>query len=512
MGSVWPAVAFWGAVASVVLVYPLASGLISAILYSADDGLSPWRVSWVLLATSVGWALGVGVLSALIAFVGAWASRGWRAWWTPVLVLPILMPSSLVSSALNLLRAPGTPIGDWLAMGPSVRPMLVGRALAVVGLSLWASPLAQLVLAAGVRTVDPTVLEAARLSRRGPWGWIRLRLALSRRFLPAAIGVVGVLMLGSAVPMHLAQMDTYALRLWLELDVSGPDGRWRVLAASWPMVGIASVAAGALVMLIARPNIWPRGMAEVPSSRWSVGVALLVPVVAVVLPAALYAMDLDSPSTLSTLWRTESGAIMTSLMVSACVSLVSVGVAAAVWIGLGGDRWARRTTLVGVFAALVMGLLPGVVVGAMVGDAWRGVPAIEEHWAVLVLAHLARFLVVPAVVGVLLAWSEPSEDRDLRVLFGAVGPIGWARTVGWRAAMALASAGLVAGALSFNEIESAVMVIPPGMQSLARVMLDLLHYQRYEHLSGLSLIVVCCGMLLAAGSAVLWGMCGRAPR
>ena len=70
-------------------------------------------------------------------------------------------------------------------------------------------------------------------------------------------------------------------------------------------------------------------------------------------------------------------------------------------------------------------------------------------------------------------------------------------------------AGAASAALSIHEIESAVVVSPPGMASLARSMLNLLHFQRYEHLSGLSLIVIAFGTLLVLASAALWWLCIR---
>lgn len=55
-----------------------------------------------------------------------------------------------------------------------------------------------------------------------------------------------------------------------------------------------------------------------------------------------------------------------------------------------------------------------------------------------------------------------------------------------------------------HEIESAIVVSPPGMPSLARSMLNLLHYQRYEHLAGLSLVVIGFGTLVVCVAAGLW--------
>ena len=506
-GSPWPAVGLWALLVALVSGFPLGKALIDAVGGVTSDGVGELLApQWSLLGMSVVWAVLIGCLSVVFGWCGAWASRGWRAWWTPLLVVPILMPSSLASSGFGLLRAPGTAIGDWLAMGPSWRPIFVGRAIAILGLAFWTSPIAQLVLSARVRSIDPASLEAARLVGGGPVAWVRLRLGMSLRHMLLAAGAVTILMLGSAVPLHLAQMETYATRVWLELDATSAGDRWRVLVTAWPMFLIAASVSVVVVRHFRKRPGWMRGQGgeESHARRVPVVLALAVPVLAVLVPAVLFAVDLESLSTISTVWRTESGSAGLAWLVAAGLAVSSVVMASCVWIGLGGGVAARRVTLAGVALMLMTALLPGVVTGVLVGSAWRGVGAVSDSWVIVLLAHLARFGALPALVGVLLAWSEAEEDRDLRLMTGATGVVGWAKTVGLRSWPALTLAGAASAALSIHEIESAVVVSPPGMASLARSMLNLLHFQRYEHLSGLSLIVIAFGTLLVLASAALW--------
>ncbi|MCA9273379.1 MAG: hypothetical protein KDA31_10060 [Phycisphaerales bacterium] len=505
-GSSWPAVVVFVVIAGAACVYPLVHFMWKAVEGARGSpdpiGFSP---SFGLLGETVGWAVLIGCLSVVIAWPGAWLSRGWRTWWSPVLVAPILMPSWLVYSGLGLLRGPGTVIGDWLAMGPSWRAVAVGRALAVVGLALWATPIAQLVIASRVREIDPASLEAARLVGRGPMLWTRLRLGMSWRRSVLAAGLVSVLMVGSAVPLHLAQMNTYATKIWLELDATTADERWRVVLAAWPVLVIVIIASLAVCAGLWRCGRSMRGDGVELRSSGFLGAAISLVVVglAVVVPAALFALDLESAETISTVWRTESRAIGSAWMVAGAVGLIGAMTSAAVWIGLGGGRWARRTTISCVLASIVTALLPGVVTGVLIGGAWR---VIDDSVLIVILAHVSRFLALPVAIGVLLTLTEPSEDRDLRVISGATGPIGWARTSGVRGWPAIAAGALAMGGLSMHEIESAMVVSPPGMASLARSMLNLLHFQRYEHLAGLALMVIGFGTLLVCGASGLWGV------
>ena len=51
------------------------------------------------------------------------------------------------------------------------------------------------------------------------------------------------MMIGSAVPLHLAQIDTYAIRIWLGLNETRREEHWKVWLAAWPLVA-AAIAAG----------------------------------------------------------------------------------------------------------------------------------------------------------------------------------------------------------------------------------------------------------------------------
>lgn len=506
-GSPWPALVLWVLLIALIAGYPLAVVMLDLVRgISSGESSDAWALNARLLGLSVAWAVLIGALSAVLGWIGAWASRGWRVWWTPVLVIPILMPSSLASSGFGLLRGPGTFIGDWLAMGPSWRAVFVSKSLAVIGLALWSCPLAQMIVAARVRAIDPATLEAGRLVGGGPLGWARLRFGMSLGHTLVAAGAITVLMLGSAVPLHLAQMETYATKIWLELDATSVRDRWRVIASGWPLFLIAAAVSLTVVWHLRKRPAWLRGVGteEACVGRLPVILAMLVPVLAVGVPGVLFAVDLESLSTISTVWQTEAASAGHAWLVAAALAVSCLVMTSCVWIGLTGGGAARSVTLVGVALLLILALVPGVVTGMLVGSAWRDVRFVSDSWVVVLLAHLARFGALPALVGVLMAWSEPREDRDLRELAGATGVVGWLRTVGLRSWPVMALAALACAAFSLHEIESAIVVSPPGMDSLARSMLNLLHFQRYEHLSGLSLIVITLGTLPVLAIAGIW--------
>jgi hypothetical protein len=147
-----------------------------------------------------------------------------------------------------------------------------------------------------------------------------------------------------------------------------------------------------------------------------------------------------------------------------------------------------------------------VLVGSAVSAAWAGVPPVRDGLAIVVLAHLARFCVIPALVA---CWVVATEPVELRMLLRQEprGFAPWFRAVAARRWPAFAGAGLAVGALSLHEIESAVMVVPPGPGNLPQQILEYLHFWRREEMSAAGVILLGLGLVSAVGASALlaWG-------
>ena len=165
----------------------------------------PWR----LLLRSLAWAAGVGVLSTLVAIPAAWHARGRPAAMLAFMV-PLALPSYFAYGALNLLRAPGTPLGDWLAglvdQGFPDAPMLAGRVIAALSLTLWTWPLAMLAMLPAARGVSDDLLDQIEVDAPGPVQRMLARVWLLGAAPWLAATLVGLVVLGSPVPLHVAQV------------------------------------------------------------------------------------------------------------------------------------------------------------------------------------------------------------------------------------------------------------------------------------------------------------------
>ncbi len=510
------AAAFLVVLVALSIAFPLLSvAWISLSAPSPAEGLpSPWRVDGARLISSFLTAALIGVLATACAWPAAWAARALPARAFAVLLVPMLMPSYLAFIGWSQLRAPGTWLGDWLMRGPATGPnwwsIAAGRVCAVGGLVLWSWPLAMLVLAARIRRIDPSILDSLRMEPAPAWRRAITLAALCRGSLVGAALAVALVMLGSAVPLHVAQLDTYAIELWRLLAETPPAAHGRIWIASWPLVLIALLA-GLWVgrRVVGAPESGdtapPRTGRLSTGARWTLGGAGLLWALSVIAPGLLMAMDIRHPGFVADFWRAHAQGCLVTGAVAGVVAIVAAALSIAVWIGL--DAWRgrvwREITRWCVVALIAAGLVPGVLVGSATAAAWNRLdissPVIDL--GAVVLAHVARFGFVAALVGWWAARCEPVEERALRVIDGADSLPGWFRTA-WPAQSGLILAGAAAvGLLSFHEIEAAMMLQPAGFQSFPQQMLQLLHYNRMEDVATAVVVVLGCG-LLASGLVV----------
>ncbi len=493
-----------------------------------------------LLFQTLAWAIGVALIATLFAWPGAWAirRRGWGI--VGLLCVPLMLPNYLAYAAYNILRSPGWFLGNWLEalakQGFTNAPIYAGRIIALLGLSLWAWPIAAIILGASVKRLDPAVLDALRLEPMGPLRRSLVTLRLCRAGIIGAIGAVTLVMLGSAVPFQLSMVSHYAIKIWLDLTLA--PGSWRVWAAAWPLVLIAVVAgwlnASRIIHAIrtqedsdtSTPSPYTRG-GMAPMFAGS-----LLWLASVIIPLALFAISLSIVNTdhgialaldqwkaIPRFFKLAGDSITGSLWVCAAVGIISVIITTAVWqslscvarqsLAVSSDFPRHRPTFI-LFttrAFLIAGLLPGVLTGAAVAAAANMTPATSDladsPW-ILVLGHTARFAFVPALVGCWLAAIEPRQERELRTLDGALNFTGWAMASLPIQAGALIAAALATAALSLHEIEAAIVLQPPGSPSLAQAMLAYLHQLRMGDLSAAGVVLVGGGLIVAIIAA--WGV------
>jgi len=525
----WAATALLAALVAIIALWPLAYAAWRIVQGLARDGIRVVHAEdrtleglhLPLAVSTLASAILIGLLATLLAWPAAWwvrrlAGRGPGV--LAILCVPLLLPASLAYSGWGLARAPGTLLGDSIeraaGQGWTDLPIIVGKILAFGGLSLWASGIAILILVPAVRRVDAALIDAIDLEAVGPRGTLAresLKIRWCAGSIATSIAIVSLVMIGSPVPLHLAQIDTYATRVWLALDRTPQAQQWAAWLAAWPIIIAATVGAwwASRVMTEVAEDSSPG-----PSSREErrgtlrVGIlSLLTWSCAIIVPIALFAFSVRNATSYATVLRVNADAIARSLAAALGVALVLMLVCALTWAAASCSPAAssshtprRRTpTLARTLVRLlvVVGLCPGVLVGSWVASAWSGLPVIADSPVMVVLAHAARFAFITGLIGLRLAAMESPAQRDARLLDGGVGLIGWARSLGWTASIPLAGVAVIVALLSLNEIEASIMVVPPGFDTLARRVLDYLHFARLEELSALSVMLGGAGFALA---------------
>lgn len=491
-------------------VTPAATG-------AAAPGGAPATTVQVIFATA-GVPLVIAFGSLLLAWPTCWLLReisGRSRLALALLAVPMLMPAYLAYAGFGLARAPGTWLGEIVNRWPSGANVLFGQSLAVVGLVLWCWPLATVALLGAVRRVEQEHLDQLALSGAGWWASFCQRFAMVRGALLSTFGLIALLMLGSAVPLHLAQIPTLAIDLWARLALAPTSTK--VWLDSWPLL-IAAVAgavwiarwAGADLPHEARttpaPNTKTTAWA-IPIAAWLLGVAV---------PLVLFACSIKHTKLLIDFWRENTESVVDSLTVAAAVGAVLAGLALAAWYAA-ENPVTRRFVVWGLGLQLLGLLLPGVLIGCAIGGLlnhpvlggfgrWIG-----DSTGAVALGHVARFGALGTAAGLWLARLEAPSLRDARRLAGGDGVMVWLALAVKPQLATLVGVAIAGMCLSLHEIEATIQLQPPGYRSLAQVMLDHLHMNSIHELASAGVNVLTTGVILAAAGGWLVARASTEP-
>lgn len=429
------------------------------------------------------------------------------------MLAPVLLPNYLAYAGWGVLRGPGSMLGDWIARRDPWVSVWAGEAFAVFGLALWAWPIASLVMGLMLARTSDGVWESLRLE---PRSW---RVGIERlRLLAPALGAgsltVSVLMTGSAVPLHVAQVQTYAIRLWKQMQLmETPE---RAFLGSGPLMLLAAVCAWVVVRGLGRRQAGPSqavasdthddgsAMHATGSSHASVGRRawiglLIVWGLSIPVPLVLFLWSLRQWRALTDFWIVGGPALLHSLKIGAMVGVGGVLLACAtcaagslarqVFGARAGAEGLPLSVRMSVAVGVVMALVPGVLVGVAFNRAYAlgqvGVWFGGDVWADVrvALTHLARWGVLGVLVGVRMTLGEARSLREMRWLDERSPAVSWVYLLLWPNVAPLVGLGVALACLSMHEIESTIMVQPPGAQALAQLMLDALHFSKEDALA-----------------------------
>ncbi|UCG33480.1 MAG: hypothetical protein JSU68_02370, partial [Phycisphaerales bacterium] len=182
-------------------------------------------------------------------------------------------------------------------------------------------------------------------------------------------------------------------------------------------------------------------------------------------------------------------------------SLSLVGGLLALWVGLAVSTWTTwdRPAMLLLFAA---GFLPAALIGKALAITYVHVPAIYDHWPILVLVYAARFAWIGALVGWLMRAGGSDDLERVAGLDGAT-----AEQVFWRVRVALHGPLVLCGWLAASgfclaELAAASQVALPQYGLLSMILIEKFHRFEEQMLVSISLTLQLLP-LVAAGVLIL---------
>ncbi len=429
-------------------------------------------------------------------------------------ITPIWLPAAMVYTAGNLLRAPDTLIGNAIISYSTSSDDLrwvtiwIGYAIAIFGLSLWAAPISALLIASGLGSRsnlydEMLAIEPIGLIRRA-FIWIRIhRSILIRSWI-----LISILMLGSAVPLHLAQLETWSIVIWRDLAESAPNQWGSVWISSYPVLIAGCIGAWVLTKYLIKPTdelrYEDRGNTQATSNRKTVFSAGIVWGLGTLIPLLAMLITLDDLGSIIHFWRVQFQAVQDSSVIALAAGASTLLIALLVSINLGSpSSITRKITAICVFLLCILGLIPGILIGAAIArSSYFG---IADGFSGALLAGMIRSAFLGAIIGCLCASSESNERKSIRWQLAGPSVIGWIRTVLPSVGLPILGSGLIGALYAFYEIEASIMVRPPSMQNLPQQLLSDMHYARLEQLSAAGVNLILIGIICSFISALLIG-------
>lgn len=489
--------------------------LLSAIIH--DLGVIPEELfranrAWLLLR-SLGVASLIALLSTLaglpIALVLIAQQSRVRLLLSSLLICPVWLPPFMIYAAGNLLRAPDTLLGraiiDFATSAPDRRWVTIwlGYAIAVLGLALWAAPIAGVLIAAGLGFRSSLYHDMLALEPIGLFARMRFQLSLHRAVLWRAFTLIAVLMLGSAVPLHLAQLETWSIVIWRQLSEHPPEQWGRTWVSALPMLIIALLGARIITSFLNDAHAHQDPGVRKPTLSCGAMIASLVVFFgAVVLPIIAMFISLGDARSITLFWRMNREAVVDSGLIAIGVGFSVLLIALLTAYTLSSPtRPNQRLARFCIVTLCVLGLIPGVLVGASIAQ--HGVLGIEGAHLAPYWASLTRVAFVGAIIGALAAASESPDRRSARLQIAGDSVRAWCITALPSFAMPLLATFPIATLLVMFEIEAAIMVRNPGSANLPQQILSDLHYARLEELSAAGINLMLIGLVLSVIASLM---------
>jgi iron(III) transport system permease protein len=384
-------------------------------------------------------------------------------------------------------------------------PSPYGLTGAALILALAYAPLVTLVMLAALEASEPALIEQALLLVPARRVWYRVVLPLSWPGAWAAAGLVFALALVEYGVPALLEFNVYPMEIYAEFSQSGDP--LHALQQALPVLVIAALLVGGSQWLLRRTPLSgrPQGAAllqrlPLPTlasglawlAALSLAVASLLPVLVLIIQTGRPAVVLEAASQarsdlLTTLLLAVSAAVGATLLAVSPARRLTASDALPFWL------WAI------LLAPLA---IPAPLVGIGLVDLGNYLPGRRAGLGLILLwaAHVGRFAPLALAALVVQFRRRDALLHELAQLF----PVGRLRRF-WQIDLPLLLGGIgtalaIVFVLSLGEIGATLLVIPPGLGTVALRLYNLLHYGAPASTAGLALGLL--GLILVTGGVL----------
>jgi iron(III) transport system permease protein len=457
--------------------------------------------NWYLLGNSLLLGVSSAVAACILGFSYALAASA-----SPHPVRRIMIVCAMATLALPAFLVTNSWI-DLLGVNGLLRPFIGGNVFSLGGtifvLSLLFWPMVSLVALAAWRILERLHLEVDP-GLRGVFLVRRVLWPIARPLVLIACGIVCVLAFSSFSVPAILQTKVYSTEAWIQFNSSLDAGA--ALRLCWPLILLPMV----LLALGRRSGFpWPRQVDEDFSRalRRQLGPVLFwgttILSVLIILMALLVPLTqlLLTPRTWSEFIPTALAA-MPALIHSVLYALSAASIALAIGLLLGRLRW---------FGWLwIWFLVPGLLLGIGAVELFNR-PGLEwfSRTGLVVIALLAlRYLPLARSIS-RVAWQAVDPLLvDAARMDGASGFTMMRRILWPQIAPQALAVGYLIYLFCLWDVETTLLVVPPGGETLALRVFNLLHYGHNAHVNALCLLLLLTALaplvVFGAWKAVIW--------
>ena len=506
----------WVATAAVGTILAVSSAPIFALFVKVIEGGSVasllshmanprlWHLLWNSLLVASGSAIGAGAIGVPAGYALGYIQVPAKRFLCALFAVPVLVPPYVLATAwLDILGRDGFLIRTLQTITGVTIPwagpynvfgtvfILTTAYFPIVVFSVWAA----------FHRYDVRLEEAARLAGQKRYIFRGIVLPVLVPAIGTGVLAVFVLSLLNYTVPSLLQINTYPVEIHAS---SAMHDYASALTRSVPLLVLCLAAlavwgtcfrrryawlSGAQRSFSGSRNPWVRGVAAIYC--WSaIGISVVVPF------GALFIRSLPL-STYVEVWRTARGEFAVTMAVASVSALILTILAFLVSVLVRS----RRVYIAIQAISLVPFGLAGPLLGLGLIALWnhRGLPGIVyDSLAIVVLALVARFLVLANAA---MALGYRRLDRRLEEAARIAGVSWWRIITNVVLPLHLPYVIVCCGfmfVLCVGELDSTVLVSPPGETTLAVRLFTLMHYGPDAYVAALSLLTVGLIVLVSA--------------